>query len=97
MKNKNKVIGQIVALNSGDISDCYTSGDIKDKPRLEHKEQLFDVVQPADAKSVTIGTADELFEFARKLNGGDPEMRGAFVKLQNDIDLGRREWGNTRK
>ena len=115
----NRLIGRIVALNSGDVSDCCTlvktqtktmqlninavgknngnvSGIVLDKLQFEQSEQSYNVKVPTDNsdnfETVTISTADELIDFARKLNSGDVETAKAFVKLQNDIDLKGKEW-----
>ena len=59
---------------------------------------LFDVTQsPLYARYLggevtVIRTADELFTFAHNINNGDKKLASAYIRLENDIDLGGREW-----
>jgi len=41
---------------------------------------------------ITITTADQLFELAKKINDGDHDLADAHIQLACDIDLAGREW-----
>lgn len=45
-----------------------------------------------EAKAVVITNAKELWQLAEKINGGDRELGGAYIRLDDDIDLGGKEW-----
>ena len=44
------------------------------------------------AEITLIETAEELFDLARAVNGGDRKLASAYIKLGSDIDLGGKEW-----
>ncbi|GEM_PF-429043 len=70
----------------------YTEGE-KVPLRFNPENWLFDTERDCGtAPSVLIKTADELYELAEKINGGDRGLAGAHIALEHDLDLGGREW-----
>lgn len=43
-------------------------------------------------KLIKIKNADDLFQFAKMINSGDRRANDVYVRLENDIDLGGKEW-----
>lgn len=43
-------------------------------------------------KLIRIKNADELFQFAKMINSGDRRANDVYARLENDIDLGGKEW-----
>ncbi|MEG1108780.1 MAG: hypothetical protein RSE97_07940, partial [Oscillospiraceae bacterium] len=46
----------------------------------------------AQARVTVISTADELWELAKQINEGNRELAAAYIRLEDDISLGGREW-----
>lgn len=69
----------------------YTDGKV---PLRFHPDYwMFYAEYPAETEpAVRIKTADELFELAEKINGGDHKLADAYIVLENDINLGGKEW-----
>lgn len=51
---------------------------------------LFETQQPETA--IHIKNADELIEWAKRVNNGDEEAQTAFIVLEDDINLSGKEW-----
>lgn len=45
-----------------------------------------------DREPLLISSVDELKEWATKVNDGDKEAAAAYIRLENDLDLGGKEW-----
>lgn len=70
----------------------YTEGE-KVPLRFKPENWMFEPKRnPEEKPPVLIETTDELYELAKKINGGDRELAGSHIVLENDLDLGGREW-----
>ncbi|HQQ89037.1 MAG TPA: hypothetical protein PLU82_02285, partial [Oscillospiraceae bacterium] len=70
----------------------YAEGE-KVPLRFKPENWLYPIDQDSETKPpVPIKTADELYELAEKINGGDRGLAGAHIVLENDLDLGGKEW-----
>lgn len=47
---------------------------------------------PETGPAIRIKTAEQLYDLAKKINGGDHELSNAYLVLENDINLGGKEW-----
>lgn len=60
--------------------------------RFDDEKWYYQLAIEEEKEPVMIEDADQLWEFAEKVNQGDEEFRKAYVKLANDINLGGKSW-----
>lgn len=62
--------------------------------RFISEEWAFDVAQSSKyaEKPVVISSADDLWDLAKRINDGDRELASAHIVMEEDIDLGGKEW-----
>lgn len=80
-----------------DVEEIWEYTDKPQVMRFIPDKWLFDITESplyktTEMEAVTIGSADELFVFAKAVNDGDKEFSTAYIQLENDIDLKGKEW-----
>jgi len=60
--------------------------------RFIPEKWIHEVAVKPDARITLIRTADDLISLGQRINGGDKALASSLIKLENDIDLGGKEW-----